>query len=107
MEHGQPPKSRDALLEAQVTELRAYWIGLRCEPPCTRLTHLPMKLVLAKCDGRLRLRDVIARLRCEHCRGRPAHAWLTDYPVDDSGYGGRVANWSVELAGHGSGLVKH
>jgi len=94
---GTPPKFRAELLDAPIAELGMYWLGVRCTDRCNRTSYIPLKLMAARRGGRMRLRAVVKRLRCEHCKTPPASAWLTDYPVEGGGHGGQVATWRVEL----------
>lgn len=74
--------TREQLLDAQVQDLVGRWLGVWCAPPCTRLTYVPFKLI-AKTRGRMKLRDILTRLRCEGCGGRPARASVVDHPHED------------------------
>jgi hypothetical protein len=74
--------NREQLLDAQVQALVGRWLGIWCVPPCPHLSYIPFKL-LARTRGRMKLRDVLPRLRCEGCGGRPARALVVDDPRDD------------------------
>jgi len=71
--------TREQLLDAQVQDLVGRWLGVSCVPPCAHLSYIPFKL-LARSRGRMKLRDVLPRLRCEGCGGRPARAAVVDDP---------------------------
>jgi len=94
------PPPRDHLLDACLQDLRGWWLGVRCEPPrCHRVAYLPFKL-LSRTRGRSRLRDILPKLKCEGCGGRPAHVWVVDHPHesdDPSQLSGAQATWSVQL----------
>jgi hypothetical protein len=74
--------NREQLLDAQVRDLVGRWLGVWCVPPCPHLAYIPFKL-LARTRGHMKLRDVLPRLRCEGCGGRPARASVVDDPRDD------------------------
>lgn len=76
------PMDRAQALDTQVRDLVGRWLGVSCVPPCPHLAYLPFKL-LARTRGHMKLRDVLPRLRCEGCGGRPARALLVDDPRDD------------------------
>jgi hypothetical protein len=93
------PRSREQFLAAPLRELIAYWLSLRCEQSrCTKTVCMPIRMLAAKRGGMLRLQDVVARLRCSQCSEPPAHAAITDSPIDvaphDSMQG---AKWRVIL----------
>jgi hypothetical protein len=79
-------------LGAPLRELLPYWLDLRCDPArCTKVVCVPMQLLAAKRGGRMRLEDVIGRLRCEQCGQPPVNARITDSPI------GRGGNRRAEL----------
>lgn len=92
------PPSRDVLLVTPIGELADWWIGVRCTDRCNRPAYLPLRLMAARHGGRLLLRSVLQRLRCQVCATPPGKVWLTDHPIDDAAYGGVHATWSVPLA---------
>jgi len=91
------PNSRDELLETAIGELREFWVGVRCTDQCNRTSYIPLQLLAAKRDHRERLRDVVAKLRCQYCKTPPGATWLVDYPIESGGHGGRAATWHVDL----------
>lgn len=90
------PETREQLLASTVGQHLGCWLGIRCGG-CTKSAYIPLKLMAAKHGAHRRLDRVVARLRCAHCRSRPATVWLVDYPIENCDNGGRVATWSVEL----------
>jgi hypothetical protein len=90
------PMTREKFLASSIGELAGCWLGLRCSG-CTKSTYAPLKLMASRHGGRRRLRDVIDRLRCEHCKSSPASAWLLDHPIESSTHGGQCATWRVDL----------
>jgi hypothetical protein len=102
---GQAPMSRTEFMAAMLFTLTPYWLGLRCGEGCNKVVLVPLKLMAARLrqarpgEGRgrrMRLHEVLDRLRCEHCERGPVAAWLTDYPIDGH-YGAHNATWRVEL----------
>lgn len=94
------PPSRDELLASCPLELAGYWIGMSCQAPCTKVVYAPFRLMARKHPrvAKMRLADVLTKLKCYVCRQRPARAWVVDYPIEappDSGP--RVAAWHVDL----------
>ena len=84
---------RAAALAAPLSQLAEHWVGLEC--PCNRLVRYPCKLLAKRVGASALLRDVLRRLRCEHCKAAPARVYLTDDPT--GGVMGRKA-WVVDLA---------
>lgn len=94
------PRTREGFLDSPLRELISYWLDLRCDPArCTKVVCTPLRMLVAKCGGRLRLEAVVARLRCTQCGERPARVSVTDSPIG-SGGGHHIADcakWSVSI----------
>lgn len=84
-----------AALDAKLTELEMYWLELRC----CKTTLSPLRLLIQRYGGELRLRDVLARLRCECCRSRPATVALLETALTDGM--GNLRGWRVEFVRSG------
>jgi hypothetical protein len=91
-----PPLSRDAFFNERLSSLSAFWLGIRCAPPCTRVVYCPLKLMSARHGNARLLSDVLKRLRCEYCRAAPGKVSITDHP-NDGNEGGQRSSWNVEL----------
>jgi hypothetical protein len=44
-----------------------------------------------------RLRDLVARLRCQQCKASPDATWLVDHPVESRAHGGQAATWRFDI----------
>jgi len=54
------------ILAARLADLTDSWLEVRC---CRGVAFLPLRrLVMDHGGGSRRVRDVVARLRCRHCR---------------------------------------
>lgn len=92
--------TRAELLATELQALVDLWLEMRCQPPCTRVTVYPIKLMLTKRPAltKLTLAQLLPRLRCEECDQRPASAAVTDSPVKDSGNTIAPARaWTVDV----------
>lgn len=92
------PPTREQLLGSRVGELAGTWLYVRCPPPCTKTSYLPLKM-LAKRHGHRLLSAVLPRLKCEHCHQAPLEVRAVDHPFEGEkrNDGPRVATWSVTL----------
>ena len=88
--------SRDALLDARLSDLTGYWLEIRCGRRCGSSVFYPCKLMAKERGGALRVRDMIERLRCKQCRGTPAHVLITGDPTGGT-QGGNQEAWKVAL----------
>jgi len=61
---------------------------------CKGISVYPVKLLMAK-RGDLTFRDVLARLKCPACGGKPAPVYLSAGHRQHSG--GSPADWAIEL----------
>lgn len=57
----------------------AWWLELRCA--CGRTAQVPNKLLARRHGARARVPELLARMRCEQCRARPASAEWIDNPA--------------------------
>jgi hypothetical protein len=76
-----PSTQRDQLLETRIRELGAYVLSIRCPPGCERPSQLELSGLVAQA-GHLQLRAVLSKLRCTHCKRRPAAVTLLDHIID-------------------------
>ena len=67
-------------------------IELRCG--CGVVTLYPTKLLAAR-HGNRSFGEVLGRVRCKECKGRPVAAWLC--AGHRSRNGGAPADWAIEL----------
>ena len=87
-----PPFDRNLALACHVRTVRQCWLELRC---CDGTTLLPLRDMGA--DDRRTLADVLVRLRCRMCRGRPTEVTLLESPQQPpAAYGGRPP-WRLML----------
>jgi hypothetical protein len=90
-----PVPTRAALLEMSVEELRGWWLEIRCGARCTtKLSFVPLIKIAATRGKRMRLREVLTRLRCQDCGGPPARIAI----VDDLGAGDPGAQRNIVRA---------
>lgn len=65
-----------------------WWLSIKCD--CGGGVHYPLRLMSAQIGWRLTLRQVVARLRCKMCGGRPSSVVLVDGLGGDTGrYGSK------------------
>ncbi len=84
-------RSRQELLSAPLGELEGLWLSLGCG--CGRTVAAPFRL-LAQGRRGVRLVDILPRLRCEQCKGRPARASVKSFPAAGAQY---PDTWEVAL----------
>jgi hypothetical protein len=87
--------SRTAFLNAALSELGAYWLGIECGG-CRASVFYPCKLLAKERGESLRVGDVVSRLRCRQCKGVAGHVFVTDDPAG-GGQSGSSHAWRVEL----------
>jgi hypothetical protein len=80
------------LLNATLADLSDAWLRLDC---CQGITYVPIRL-LAGASRVGRLRDVLPRMRCKVCRGRPKRAALVESPAGEAA-GGPPPGWVIRL----------
>jgi hypothetical protein len=73
------PLTREAFLDTLLGELDGHWLEIDCGG-CGALTYYPCKL-LAKERGTMRVSDALPRLRCQHCKAKPARVLMTNNPA--------------------------
>ncbi len=89
-----PPKPANPRA-MRLAELAGCWLYLSgC---CPRSVTYPLALLARRLGGHWRLGEVLPRLRCSACGGRPTRLVLADRG-DDSPYGSQ-ARWKIDLAG--------
>lgn len=94
---GQSPMTRAELLVADVDALAGFFLEVRCGG-CMKITTCPLRLLARRIRRRSKLRDVIAKMRCEDCDGEVAAASIQDSLVTPHrGYIGTAATWRVVL----------
>lgn len=88
------PVSSSAALEMRLEQLAACWLELRC---CRGVILYPVTLLLEQRSRNARrpLREVVGRLRCKQCQGRPASVYLNETTSREHRHG--PAGWSIEL----------
>jgi len=95
------PPTRAELLATELQALRDLWLEMRCQPPCTRLTVYPFKLLLKQRPAlaSMTLGDVLQKLRCKECDQRPSSAAVTDNPVEgeSSPIAPAARTWTVDV----------
>jgi hypothetical protein len=80
------------ILAARLADLTDSWLEVRC---CRGVTFLPLRRLAMDHGGR---RDVVARLRCHHCRAHPALVALVGDPAGSApGRAGAPPGWRVVL----------
>ena len=86
------------VLDARLHELEGYWLELHC---CGGTILLPLKLIARQYGQSHRLGDILLRMRCKVCRGKPARAYLNETPHRTDCHGA-PPGWSLQLipAGH-------
>jgi hypothetical protein len=87
-----PIHTRDELLGSTIRELDSLCLSMACGG-CPKRVALPCRM-LARRAGALRLRDVLPRLRCETCGGRPPRVLVVSYPAGPPQY---PDTWQVEV----------
>lgn len=78
-----PALTRDQFLASDLRALTGYWLRIRCIPPCTKVTFVPMQLLASRARRGITLAGALARLRCKDCGALPKEAAV----VDDLGGG--------------------
>lgn len=84
------PRSSDEFTAARLAELPGHWLRLECG--CGAVVHYPCPLLAKERGPELRVGDVLGRLCCRQCKGRPARVAMTNDPT-----GGAQGLWRVEI----------
>lgn len=89
----EPCELPDDPAASSLRDLSGWWLDIRCR--CERATAYPLRLMAAEQPHNPRICDVLPRLRCRSCGGRPARVQLVDNPArlgvfHGSGAGARV-----------------
>jgi hypothetical protein len=87
------PKPEDPLSK-RLDELGPCWLELsdRCQ-----LVYMPLPLLIKKRGGGLMLRDVLLRLRCSRCGGKPAVMTLVERADGGRPRTGAPDGWRIPL----------
>lgn len=91
-EFGQPPLSRDELLDAPLLQLHGCSLSMRCYEGCTKPGSLSLQQMAASYGRGLQLKRALARLRCKGCRRSPAGVTICDHPTPNA-----LPTWRVVL----------
>jgi hypothetical protein len=85
----------DLILTARLRQLEETWLEARC---CRGTTVMPVRLLAAQLGGGCLVGDVVGRLRCEACGGRPMLVALVEDPAgQSSGRAGAAPGWRIVL----------
>lgn len=78
------------ILNSPIADHEQHWLELRC---CKGVTYYPIRLIVQDHKGRGTVGDVVKRLRCKRCGGRPAEVGITDNAQQTE----LVSGWTVQL----------
>jgi hypothetical protein len=81
------------VLNTPLQDLAGTWLRLEC---CRGTTYLPLTLLIGAARPKARLRDVLLRLRCQACHGRPTTVALIENPAGEA-KGGPPVGWEIPL----------
>jgi hypothetical protein len=81
------------ILNATLSDLAATALKLEC---CSGTTYVAVRLLTDATRPNARLRNVLPRLRCRHCGGRPAAVTLIDASPGQAP-NGLHAGWQIPL----------
>jgi hypothetical protein len=82
-------------LAARLADLTDAWLEVRC---CRGVAFLPLRQLAMDHGGARRVREVVAHLRCGHCRAHPALVALVGDPAGSApGRAGAPPGWRVVL----------
>jgi hypothetical protein len=83
------------ILAARLADLNDSWLEVRC---CRGVVFLPLRRLAMDHGGGRSVREVVACLRCRHCRGHPALVALVGDPAGSApGRAGAPPGWRVVL----------
>ena len=82
-------------LQQRLSDWPDCHLELRCDGCRGRVTTPSIKLMLRQA-GDMTFDDLLPRLRCQHCKARPAPVYLCASP-HRTFYGGPPPDWAVEL----------
>jgi hypothetical protein len=85
-------RSRQAFLDTPLGDLDGHWLEIHCG--CDAVVFYPCKLLAKEGRGSTRVGDLLPRLRCKHCKARPARVLMTNNPARGPQYGDA---WAVAL----------
>lgn len=81
------------VLAAGLQELEDCWLELHC---CHRTALLPLRLLASRYGQECRLGDILLRMRCQLCKGKPVRAYLNEAANRTACYGA-PPGWSIQL----------
>jgi len=83
------------IVAARLTDLTDTWLEVRC---CRGVAFLPLRRLATDYGGDWRVRDVVTRLRCRHCRANPALVALVEDAAGSApGRGGAATGCRIVL----------
>jgi hypothetical protein len=87
----------DNPLTTPLAGLGRCWLELRgC---CRRIVFVPLPLLAEKHGAGVLLRDVLPRLRCQECGGKPAVMALVERADGGPRRAGSPDGWRIDLVG--------
>jgi hypothetical protein len=92
------PGLPDLILSATLAQLSEDWLEVKC---CRGTTYLPLRLLARDRGPNRPVGDVVALLRCQHCRQPPAEVALAEDATGQERVGGPPSGWRVILARRG------
>ena len=81
-------------LDSTLRETLEWWLEVRCA--CGKSSFQPCRLLAQRYSQTMRLKDVLAWLRCQHCRSKPANVALIER-ADGHAHGREPLGWRLEL----------
>lgn len=89
------PASPAPIYRARLIELEPCWLDVKCGA-CGHATLYPFKLLAARLGPQRQVGEIVSRLRCKECRGRPATIYLNETPHGEP-CKGAPPGWSMQL----------
>jgi hypothetical protein len=88
------PGLPDVILSTSLSRLEEAWLEVRC----CGASYQPLRMLARRYGGQHRVGEVVDRLRCRRCRGRPALVALVENPAGRApGQAGAAPGWRVVL----------
>jgi hypothetical protein len=89
------PGLPDVILSTSLGRLDGAWLEVRC---CGGTSYPPLRMLARRYGGQHRVAEVVDRLRCQRCHGRPALVALVENPAGNApGQAGAPPGWRVVL----------
>jgi hypothetical protein len=88
--------TRDTLLTSKLSELPEIWLQPACQS-CGRQVNVPCVVLALKHGRGARLADVLAKLRCSMCSGKPSRVKAADAPIPEEHMIAERGSWVVPL----------